>query len=581
MSLRDDQFFHKCELTRTRDDNFELRYSRLRRNFIKIYSVNPNLGVTQHYLKSKALIREEKKRHVTQFWMTIHPFSSLTLIWDSFMIIVLTIAYFRLPFMFFDYLKYYRSSIDDLNILFVTNCFYLMDIVFRLFQGTVKEDENVSKIELHLGRCFLLYLKGTLIFDVLSTIPFLIIRFCDTPDSNDLLQTTFRFMALLKLFRIYDYQNYLRRFLEYINVNDNKSDMILFFVSTFTVFHQFVGLQLLPGIIAIKFFNFEPQNFWYEDKNFRDRTLLSQFIVCKYRAISTLFGTGFMDFQPRNVFDKAFLTFMMVFGCFTRCVLFVKLLVKLKCMQYHRYKYEEIMNQIHKYVRHKKLPTKIHEKFRKFYDFHYRGSYFPEEKVESCVSEQLKQDILMHNTRVLTEKVSFLANLPSTVFQTIVSCLHREVVLEGEVIASCGEVGDAMYFIASGTLVLLSPSGIELGHVSDGSFFGAATLVLENERRTITCVALETCELYRLDREDFNRVILPNSALLQEIERTAIERYDHMRFVEQQFRRRTSTPEPFEVFSMPSDTEYEGLIRSPWASTSHNRHSTIAGSGTK
>lgn len=304
-------------------------------------------------------------------------------------------------------------------------------------------------------------------------------------------------MSILRLARINDYKNYISRFLEYCQVKDNQTDIAVLCTVSLIIFYQFIGLQLLPGIVAIKFFDMERGTFWYEQHDFRDHEMGVQFIICTYRAVSSLFGTGFIDFQPIHIYDKVFLSFMCIFGCIYRMVLFVKFLEKMKCMEYHRYKYEEIMNQIHKYVRHKKLPPKIHEKFQKFYDFHYRGSYFPEEKIEECVSDQLKQDILMHNTRVLTENVSFFSNLPSSVFQSIVSRLHREVVLEGETIITCGEIGNSMYFIASGSIVMTSHSGIELGHLSDGQFFGAATLVLENDFRVTSCVALETCELYR------------------------------------------------------------------------------------
>lgn len=46
--------------------------------------------------------------------------------------------------MFFDYLKYYRSSTVDLMLLFVINWFCLIDIAFRLVQGVVTQDGNVS-----------------------------------------------------------------------------------------------------------------------------------------------------------------------------------------------------------------------------------------------------------------------------------------------------------------------------------------------------------------------------------------------------------------------------------------------------
>lgn len=325
-----------------------------------------------------------------------------------------------------------------------------------------------------------------------------------TPDSNDLLQTSFRFMSILKLVRINDYQDYLRRFLVHCRFSDNKIDVTILCILSLITFHQIIGLQLLPGIVAIKFVGDEKHHFWYEESGFKDKSMATQFIICMYRCASTLLGSGFLKFQPKNFYDKIFLSFMCVFGCIMRFVLFVKILEKLKCIKSHQIKYEEIMNQIHKYVSHKKLSSKIHKKFKQFYDFHYRGSYFPEEKIEACVSDQLKQDILMHNTRTLTEQVSFFSNLSSSVFLCLfVSRLHREIVLEGEAVFDCGEIGHSMYFVASGSLAMFSPSGIEIGHVTEGQYFGEVALVMENERRILTVVALETCELYRYMYEKF------------------------------------------------------------------------------
>lgn len=62
---------------------------------------------------------------------------------------------------------------------------------------------------------------------------------------------------------------------------------------------------------------------------------------------------------------------------------------------------------------------------------------------------------------------------------------------------------------------------------------------------------------FSLDREDFNRVIRPNPSLLSEIERTSIERFDRMRFVEQEYRRRMSIG--FDAFPVVSDSNYDGV----------------------
>lgn len=63
--------------------------------------------------------------------------------------------------------------------------------------------------------------------------------------------------------------------------------------------------------------------------------------------------------------------------------------------------------------------------------------------------------------------------------------------------------------------------------------------------------------LFRLDREDFDRVILPNQSLLQEIEKRAIERHDKMRLAEQEFRRRVN--DGFDACPVFYESSYDGV----------------------
>lgn len=80
-----------------------------------------------------------------------------------------------------------------------------------------------------------------------------------------------------------------------------------------------------------------------------------------------------------------------------------------------------------------------------------------------------------------------------------------------------------MYFIGSGTVAIYS-AGKEVAHLSDGAHFGEVVLVTDNNRRSATVVAIETCELYTLDRHDFIQAIAPYPDVMKRIRRDAFER---------------------------------------------------------
>lgn len=65
----------------------------------------------------------------------------------------------------------------------------------------------------------------------------------------------------------------------------------------------------------------------------------------------------------------------------------------------------------------------------------------------------------MHNCRQLVENVTFFKDLPLSLLVRIVSCLKPEIYLARDVIIRAHTTGDAMYFIATGTVAIYSPFG--------------------------------------------------------------------------------------------------------------------------
>lgn len=137
----------------------------------------------------------------------------------------------------------------------------------------------------------------------------------------------------------------------------------------------------------------------------------------------------------------------------------------------------------------------------------------------------------MHSCKKLVENVTFFKNIPTALFVRIVAGLRYEIFMMNDVIAKCSTTGDEMYFLASGTvaiytLLLFSIMFLQICHLDDGNHFGEIAMVMTNELRVASVVAIETCEMYRLDRVDFIRAILPFPDLLEKMQRVAAERLE-------------------------------------------------------
>lgn len=65
----------------------------------------------------------------------------------------------------------------------------------------------------------------------------------------------------------------------------------------------------------------------------------------------------------------------------------------------------------------------------------------------------------------------------------------------------------------------------------DGNHFGEVSLVMPNQLRTASVVAVEMCKLFKLLRSDFLRTITPFPDLLAQIESVAHNRMEALDYL--------------------------------------------------
>ncbi|MCI5044232.1 MAG: cation:proton antiporter [Aquisalinus sp.] len=127
---------------------------------------------------------------------------------------------------------------------------------------------------------------------------------------------------------------------------------------------------------------------------------------------------------------------------------------------------------------------------------------------------------LDQNPAHLIAKVPFFAELPESKQQQIARMLKTRFTVPGENIINAGEVGDKMYFIASGAVRIHVQDDLTLG---TGDFFGELALITDQPRNADVS-ALGFSTLLELHKRDFHTLLKKDSSVKQHIQAVAIER---------------------------------------------------------
>jgi len=104
-------------------------------------------------------------------------------------------------------------------------------------------------------------------------------------------------------------------------------------------------------------------------------------------------------------------------------------------------------------------------------------------------------------------------------------------VQKGYEIIKQGDPGDAFYLIASGKVSVWIKKGFKRSKVAElvsDDFFGEMALI-SNEPRSATIVAEDVTELFILQKYDFDKILMKNPAIAQELKKAYHERKERNR----------------------------------------------------
>lgn len=265
---------------------------------------------------------------------------------------------------------------------------------------------------------------------------------------------------------------------------------------------------------------------WILEFNLWEESKVLQYLNSLSRAISIFLSSGFLHEKPKNETDLTLVILLQFLGSLTIWILIARVNQLYKNVNGSKIKYQDILAQLKQYMKHHQLPHSTQDRIVTYYEFYFLQRYFCEPEILNILSPHIRQEISMQTCRKLVENVTFFSNLPLSLITRIVALLKSEIFLTNDVIVRANSPGDCMYFIATGTVAIYTGSGKEVCHLDDGAHFGEIALVMPDARRVASVIAIEICELYRLNRVDFTRTIHPYPMLWEQIKKIAIERHE-------------------------------------------------------
>lgn len=531
-------------------------FNRFKRECKKQCGVSIKHPQVFNHLKSNKAIEKESQRQVLTKYFLIHPLSIFRKNWN---ILICLVMFFHQMFTALVIGFYLDLSLLALNVLIgidIILCLILFLEVLLLFRtGYIVKATN--KVVLHPKVIARKYLKD-LIPDLIGCLPFIYFATFIVKNLNGKINgATIIYMGILYLFHFNRFERLMFYFSSIpimLKFSEKSSILVPLIIRTIYLWHWTACFKQLPPLYTFDIelhFNNASNDFtipehrrffgqiFVDDFNLQsvqdtllddlDRTLRNYTIFNKYTrsmliTLMLAVQSGYTN-EPTLSGHTMFVTAVIMCGgwIYSTYVLLVMSNVII-ASDISEYKYEELAMEIKAFCGAEKLSEELTERIKIYFQYKYNMHYFNEYAIKNSITANLRKEIIMHSCSVLLTKVALFKDLSKDIVEEIVKCLKKEIYFTNSIIVQANTIGESMFFIQNGTAAIMSPSGVELGHLSDGSHFGEVALLLKGQTRIATIIALEMCEIYKLSQKDFQRVILPHPNILNKLELIALRR---------------------------------------------------------
>ncbi len=425
----------------------------------------------------------------------IHPESRKKRTWDFYVLVISIFAAIEVPLsiVFLDEIK----TLSFIGAILITLTF-TVDIVLRFYTGY----RSQGKIITDKKKVAETYLKGWFFVDLLAALPIGLLLFSLRLPNESFLHL-FRLLVLLKLMRV-------RPTLQKIGGTSVNPAILRLFLLIFWIL-------LAAHIVSCGWI--------FLNEYSPEMPLVSRYIESFYWTITTLTTIGYGDITPEGNIQILYVIFIEILGAGMYGLVIGNIANLIANIDIAKTQFKEKLDKVNTFLKYRNIPSDMQKKINDYYNYLWESRRgYDETSVLEDLPAPLQESVALYLNKDIIEKVPIFKGASSELIKDIIMNMQPVVFTPGDNIVKAGEVGFDMFFISKGSVDVLSvDEQTRYATLTDGQFFGEIALLLSTPR-TATIKAREYCDLYRLDKETFDRILTRYPSFKQNIESLAEER---------------------------------------------------------
>ncbi|KAF7397380.1 hypothetical protein HZH68_008602 [Vespula germanica] len=246
---------------------------------------------------------------------------------------------------------------------------------------------------------------------------------------------------------------------------------------------------------------------WIDSDALKERgTNFHKYLICLNRAtIALVCSAHYLDMKtPDDILINIILSVMGILGFIFALTQIMQFMNTLQSATKTHYKH---FQQLQEYIKYKQLPYNLQRRILEYFNYCSKKKFTTYQHIIHQVSAYLQEELILNTYMKFINNVPLFQYIPESVVSQLINVLNFKIYLENDIIVKAGEEGDGLYFIASGTVAIYNNLWKEVCHLEDGTYFGDVFLFLKSMHHNVNIVAVEICEIYILQRTNFQLIM--------------------------------------------------------------------------
>ncbi len=357
---------------------------------------------------------------------------------------------------------------------------FISDLVHRLRITSAATDLKNKKVKVHFVRKDIFIL-----IDIIACIPFDIITFAFDLSAGLHVITLLRLFRLVRIGKVFNLVGNLTIVPKWVKIQ-------MYVICSMIIIHWITCIWIWIHPI-VKFGEGLIQNDYY--------------VRCLYWAVTTLTTIGYGDITPQTTGGRLFCMFIMIMGVGVYGIVIGNVANAIQNANRYKEQNREKIQELSNFLKYYKIPDRLQTACYDYYN-HIFGQRLSDNdsKIISELPHALQKELQTYMNMKLIAKVPVFNNCTLACLKAIASVLEQKFYAPGHTIINTGEVGDEMFIIGHGKVDIILKDGSVVATLHEGQFFGEQAL-LEHTTRNANVRAHEYCDLYKLNKTDFLKII--------------------------------------------------------------------------